>query len=55
MGRHANAELYRQLEQQARRQYSEDEREEQEQEPRGFSDFYNWKLDAKIDRMKGQW
>jgi hypothetical protein len=35
------------------------ERQEQRQQvktpPRGFSDFYNWKLSATVELLKGNW
>jgi hypothetical protein len=55
MGKHTNSTLYAKLEQQARRtQPTEAERAsdwdsdewEQSPPPRGFSDFYGWKIDA---------
>lgn len=56
MGKFANQKDMLELE---RLQRKAQERQEQRQQaktpPRGFSDFYNWKLDAEIDRMQGSW
>jgi hypothetical protein len=56
MGKYANERNAAELE---RLQRKAQERQEQRQQvktpPRGFSDFYNWKIPADVESMAGDW
>jgi hypothetical protein len=56
MGKFANQKAAAELERlQRKAQDRQEQRQQVKTPPRGFSDFYGWKIDAEIDRMQGQW